>query len=130
MNKLLIITGDNLSLIRKFQGAQVALWDFPECYKSKPEIVATVNEIVKYIYEPNLFKEPPIVTTLSLFVLRELYLVIGEKMKSEKIEVEWVNAKGDGTRQSDDLDNIGSLVTLDEELKQSDRYMNFENGFN
>lgn len=125
MNKLTIITGDNHNLVNDYvwkEFPKTVIIPFPESRHSNPELRYFTEHLIRDTYE----EQSHVVTTLNLFLFREIYLQL--KDWKDVFEVEWVNVKADGVQKADNEAQIGNLVILDSELEQSDRYMDVENG--
>ena len=132
MKRLIVITGDNYQLVSDYIADGVPIFNedhfnihlklFPEQTFNKIQLRQTVTNILS-----GVSKKSEAVTTQSLFMLRELHIQSEElAIKGKKIPITWINVKENETIISDDLDKIGELVTLNEELLQTERYLNME----
>lgn len=117
--KIFIYLADKTSEIiaGRYMHPRFAHLHYPENGKSESEIQKFVANLA--ITENNLA-----IVTDSLFLIREIYL--------QKIPVHWFSFEfetGTGfVRDSENLDDIGNIAILDRDLRQSERYMNFEMG--
>lgn len=65
------------------------------------------------------------IITHSLFVMREAHML----QKEHGYPVRWFYVKADGSfYQADSMDDIRECESLDEEIRQAERYINLENG--
>lgn len=94
-------------------------WDEPES-NLNPRLIALLARVLSELAAHGL---QVVVATHSLFLLREIALL----QRDAKRSVRYVGLSLDGesvkVEQSDLLEGIGTLVLLDEELNQSDRYL-------
>ena len=81
-----------------------------------PEGVKNEQQLLEWIEDTR--NNPQTFFTNSLFVLRELHV--------RQIPTRFVNIRNDGTEEADNIDDVGAIAILDMELRQSDRYMDFE----
>ena len=127
MKRLIVITGDNYSLISDYfrsidDNPKLVIYLFPESTFNKIQMRKEATSIIS-----NIKVVEQVVTTQSIFLLRELYILSEESaIEGQKNSIEWVNVKESGPIISDNLDTIGELLTLQEELAQADRYMDIE----
>lgn len=102
-------------------------WDEPET-NLNPKLIKTIAESIVRVARSGV---QVFVATHSLFLLRELHMLLNENSYSE-VGQRWfaLAETGEGVRleQSDSIDAIQTIVALDEELSQSDRYMQQING--
>jgi len=96
-------------------------WDEPEA-NLNPAIIRQVAETILQIAASGI---QVFIGTHSLFLIRELY--IRQLQSKTKLDIQFFGLQqgedGVVARQSDSVDRIGSLRVLDEELQQSDRYL-------
>ncbi len=102
-------------------------WDEPET-NLNPKLIKTIAESIVRVAKSGV---QVFIATHSLFLLRELHMLLNEKSYSE-IGQRWfaLAETNDVVRleQSDTIDDIQTVVALDEELNQSDRYVQQVNG--
>lgn len=97
-------------------------WDEPEA-NLNPRLIRMVARVILNLCRNDI---QIFIATHSLFLLRELEILSHEKdFKKVKHRYFALALKDSGVEveQSDSLEDIKSLVLLDEELEQSDRYM-------
>ena len=100
-------------------------WDEPES-NLNPKLVRTVAKAILQVCAQGI---QVFVATHSLFLLRELEILSSnEKFNSVHQRYFALNRSDDGVQiqQSSSVDEVEPLVLLDEELQQSDRYINEE----
>ncbi len=99
----------------------ILFWDEPES-NLNPKLIILIAKTLLALssYGVQIF-----IATHSLFLLKEI-----EILKTEKYDIKYFSlALREGaatTIQTDDIEDIDELVLLDEELKQSDRYLENE----
>jgi predicted ATPase len=97
-------------------------WDEPES-NLNPKLIKVVAASILAIAASGV---QVFLATHSLFLLRELHLLLQDK-RYQNLSSRWfalaVKNGAMGLEQSDRLDDIQTLVMLDEELAQSDRYL-------
>jgi hypothetical protein len=103
-------------------------WDEPEA-NLNPRIV---KGLARSIFEISQGGVQVFVATHSLFLLRELYLL--HRTAFERCDVRYfgLHSRKSGSvqvKQGVSEDDMGDIASLDEELLQSDRYLNVEMGF-
>lgn len=100
-------------------------WDEPET-NLNPKLIKVVAASIVAVAATGV---QVFVASHSLFLLRELEMLLGDK-RYQKLPRRWFAlAAKDGEvalEQSDQIEDIQTLVMLDEELAQSDRFMNWE----
>ncbi len=101
------------------------IWDEPET-NLNPKLIKTIARSIVAVAMEGV---QVFIASHSLFLLRELEMLLGEKA-NQKLPRRWFAlADQDGQvilEQSGHLDDIRSLVMLDEELAQSDRFLEWE----
>ncbi len=100
-------------------------WDEPES-NLNPKLIKAVAASIVTVANSGV---QVFIASHSLFLLRELEMLLDEK-RYQKLPCRWFAlAEQDGEvvlEQSSQIDDIHTLVMLDEELAQSDRFMNWE----
>lgn len=100
-------------------------WDEPET-NLNPKLIKVVAASIVAVAASGV---QVFVASHSLFLLRELEMLLADK-RYRKLPSRWfaLAAKGGevALEQSDRIEDIQTLVMLDEELAQSDRFMNWE----
>lgn len=100
-------------------------WDEPET-NLNPKLIKVIAASIVAVAASGV---QVFVASHSLFLLRELEMLLGDK-QYQKLPRRWFAlAAKDGEvalEQSDQVEDIQTLVMLDEELAQSDRFMNWE----
>ena len=100
-------------------------WDEPET-NLNPKLIKTLAASIVAVAASGV---QVFIATHSLFLLRELEMLLSEKAHS-KLSHRWfaLVAQNDSVvlEQSDHVEDIQTLVILDEELAQSDRFMQSE----
>ena len=98
-------------------------WDEPET-NLNPRLIKILARSIVHLAEQGI---QIFIATHSLFLLREFEILLGESRQKESATVRYfglTSAAGEITlNQSDDLNSIGSITSLEESLAQSDRYM-------
>ncbi|GGA67032.1 ATP-binding protein [Neiella marina] len=100
-------------------------WDEPET-NLNPKLIRLLAEIILHLVQSGI---QVFIATHSLFLLRELeVLSLGRKAKKCKSRYFALSPSDNGVNieQGDRVDELNTLVLLDEELKQSERYMEAE----
>jgi energy-coupling factor transporter ATP-binding protein EcfA2 len=98
-------------------------WDEPEA-NLNPKLIKDVAQAIVHLSKSGI---QVFVATHSLFLLRELYLLQLERGLATRCF--GLHIAGDGAVQVEQgltMDDIGPIASLDEELQQSDRYMEHE----
>lgn len=100
-------------------------WDEPES-NLNPRIIRTVARTIVHLARSGI---QVFVATHSLFLLRELDLLLQEP-ENDATERRFIGlqrrASGVEVMQGSSVDEIGDISALDEELRQSDRYLEVE----
>ena len=100
-------------------------WDEPET-NLNPKLIKVIAASIVAVAASGV---QVFVASHSLFLLRELEMLLGDK-RYQRLPRRWFAlAAKDGEvalEQSDQVEDIQTLVMLDEELAQSDRFMNWE----
>ncbi|HXG29075.1 MAG TPA: AAA family ATPase [Nevskiales bacterium] len=100
-------------------------WDEPET-NLNPKLIKVVAASILAVAASGV---QVFIASHSLFLLRELEMLLGDK-RYQKLPSRWFAlAAKDGDivlEQSDRIEDIQTLVMLDEELAQSDRFMSWE----
>lgn len=101
-------------------------WDEPEA-NLNPKLIRLVARTILQISQSGI---QVFVATHSLFLLRELYIM--QKRDFTEFDTRYFGLHTDGAavviKQANNLDEIGSITTLDEELLQAERYLDTEIG--
>jgi hypothetical protein len=95
----------------------LALWRWPETYRHPRRI----RELAKTAVIPT---EQLFVSTHSLFLMRELYIC--QHRAEWAWDVRCFNVFPDRILQGASIDDVGDVGALDEELRQSERYLDLE----
>lgn len=106
-------------------GKGTLFWDEPET-NLNPKLIKTVAKIILQLCQQGI---QVFVATHSLFLLRELEILSKQQeFKSLKQRYFGLSREDDGVRveQENDIADIRTLTLLDEELYQSDRFLNME----
>ncbi|MFG1488361.1 ATP-binding protein [Oceanospirillum sp. HFRX-1_2] len=97
-------------------------WDEPES-NLNPKLIKLIAEMILHLCANGI---QVIIATHSLFLLRELE-VLSEKKEFKSVPQRYfslcANEQGVNVEQGDSIEDIQTLVLLDEELNQSQRYM-------
>ncbi|MSP00856.1 MAG: ATP-binding protein [Acetobacteraceae bacterium] len=100
-------------------------WDEPEA-NLNPRLVAKLADAIVGL---SVVGVQVFIATHSLFLLREFEMLLGSR-NHEAYDARFfgLHAEKDGVRidQGSSIDDVGDIGSLDEELAQSDRYMNSE----
>ena len=97
-------------------------WDEPEA-NLNPKLIKVIAALLMDLSEHGI---QIIVATHSLFLLRELDILSGQenyKYLSKRYFALGNSENGTRVEQGNTLDDISTLIMLDEELLQSDRFM-------
>jgi len=102
-------------------------WDEPES-NLNPKIIKTVARTILQIATSGI---QVFIASHSLFLLRELHIL--KAQKSEKLDTRCfgLHSGEDGAvsvQQGKTMDDVGSIAALDEDLQQSERYVDTEMG--
>lgn len=98
-------------------------WDEPETNLNPKLVKALAHSIVTLAAQGiQVF-----IATHSLFLLREFEILLDRQPESSRVGARYfgISATGDAVfmHQSDDINNIGPIASLEESLAQSDRYL-------
>jgi energy-coupling factor transporter ATP-binding protein EcfA2 len=98
-------------------------WDEPET-NLNPKLIKTLARSIVHLAEQGI---QIFIATHSLFLLREFEILLSHRIGRESIPTRYFGLSFDGEaitlHQSDDVNSIGSITSLEESLAQSDRYM-------
>ncbi len=101
-------------------------WDEPES-NLNPRIIKAVAKTILQIAAKGI---QVFIATHSLFLLRELHILQRTSFADAKVQYFGLHLEDDGSRvaikQGPTIDDIGDITALDEDLEQSDRYMDVE----
>jgi energy-coupling factor transporter ATP-binding protein EcfA2 len=100
-------------------------WDEPEA-NLNPKIVKTIARTILQIAQSGI---QVFIATHSLFLMRELHILQQQDFKSLDSRCFGLHIGTDGAvsvEQGKTMDDIGDISSLDEELAQSDRYLESE----
>jgi predicted ATPase len=102
------------------------LWDEPEA-NLNPRVIKQVAQSIIDLARQGI---QMFVATHSLFLLRELYILMARESTMRARYFGLHEGKGDGVTvaQGDAIEDIGDCALVDEELIQCDRYMDLANG--
>ena len=100
-------------------------WDEPES-NLNPKLVKVLAQVIVSLSDQGI---QVFIATHSVFLLREISIITANKKKPKSRYFALV-ASGDEEvsklQQSDTIDGLDTLVLLDEELQQSDRFMDLQ----
>ena len=102
-------------------------WDEPEA-NLNPKIIRIVAKTILQIAASGI---QVFIATHSLFLLRELHVVQKREFSSFDTRCFGLHIETDGlvtVRQGSTMDDIGEIAALDEDLQQSERYIDTEMG--
>ena len=100
-------------------------WDEPES-NLNPRVVKIVARTILHLCQTNI---QVFLASHSLFLIRELDILLrSDAFKDVNCQFIGLNPGADGVevQQGPSVDDIGDISALDEELSQSDRYLNLE----
>ena len=101
----------------------VLLWDEPEA-NLNPKLIRL---IAKVIVELSHLDIQTFITTHSLFLLREIDILVKSDKKGKKDDTRYFNFPKKGVvEQGSSPEELGDILLLDESLAQSDRFMEME----
>ncbi len=101
----------------------VLLWDEPEA-NLNPKLIRL---IAKVIVELSRLKIQTFITTHSLFLLREIDMLVKSDKKIKNGDVRYFNFPKKGVvEQGSSPEELGDILLLDESIAQSDRFMAME----
>lgn len=99
----------------------VLFWDEPEA-NLNPKLIRLVAACIVELAEWGV---QIFLTTHSLFLMREIELLVSAKKDFKDGDVRYFNLLGGGELESgNNIDNLKELLLLDESLKQTNRYLN------
>ena len=102
-------------------------WDEPES-NLNPKIIKTVARTILQVAKNGI---QVFIATHSLFLLRELHILQQQQFNQLDTMCFGLHIGADGSvavKQGATMDDIGSIAALDEDLQQSDRYVDVEMG--
>jgi hypothetical protein len=102
-------------------------WDEPES-NLNPKIIKTVALTILQVAESGI---QVFIATHSLFLLRELHILRERRFKNLDAKcfgLHLAENRSVEVKQGATMDDIGSIAALDEDLQQSDRYLDLEMG--
>lgn len=102
-------------------------WDEPEA-NLNPKVIKTVAKTILQIAASGI---QVFIATHSLFLLRELHILQKRQFKELDTRCFGLHLATDGSvtlEQGESMDDIGSSTALDEDLQQSERYIDTEMG--
>ncbi|HEY6250330.1 MAG TPA: ATP-binding protein [Candidatus Angelobacter sp.] len=102
-------------------------WDEPEA-NLNPKIIKTVARTILQIAESGI---QVFIATHSLFLLRELHILQQREFKTLRTRYFGLHIGAEGAvslNQGHTMDDVGSIIALDEDLQQSERYVDTEMG--
>ncbi|HET6384420.1 MAG TPA: AAA family ATPase [Armatimonadota bacterium] len=96
-------------------------WDEPNA-NLNPKLLKLVARTILSVAQSGV---QVFIATHNLFLLRELYVLQSEDFRGIEAQCFGLHAKGSGVEvtQGATIDDIGDITSLDEELEQSDRYL-------
>lgn len=98
-------------------------WDEPEA-NLNPHLI---KKVARTIVDLSTRGIQIFIATHSLFLLRELEILVAEDPNQQELEVRFfglqIAQEGVSILQGTSLDDIGNITALDESLQQSDRYL-------
>jgi predicted ATPase len=100
-------------------------WDEPEA-NLNPKVIKAVAKTILQLASSGL---QVFIASHSLFLLRELHILQQREFKKLDTRCFGLHLEGDGTvegKQGKTMDDIGEIAALDEELQQSERYLEVE----
>lgn len=104
-------------------------WDEPEA-NLNPKVIKTVARTILQVAASGI---QVFIGTHSLFLLRELHILQQREFKKLDARCFGLHIDQDGSvtvQQGKTMDDIGSITALDEDLQQSERYVDTEMGVN
>jgi energy-coupling factor transporter ATP-binding protein EcfA2 len=102
-------------------------WDEPEA-NLNPKVIKTVSRTILQIAATGI---QVFIATHSLFLLRELHILQQREFKKLDSRCFGLHLLSDGTvnvQQGKTMEDVGHIAALDEELQQSERYIDTEMG--
>jgi predicted ATPase len=101
-------------------------WDEPEA-NLNPKIIKAVAKTILQVAQSGI---QVFIASHSLFLLRELYILQNQEFPTIDARCFGLHTESDGAvavQQGATMDDIGDITALDEELQQSERYLDTEN---
>lgn len=100
-------------------------WDEPEA-NLNPKLIRLVARSILQISQSGI---QVFIATHSLFLLRELHILQAREFAGVDTRYFGLQAEGEAVsvKPADNIDEIGDITALDEELMQSERYLDTEN---
>jgi predicted ATP-dependent endonuclease of OLD family len=102
-------------------------WDEPEA-NLNPKVIRTVAKTILLVAQSGI---QVFIATHSLFLLRELHILQQRDFEALDSRCFGLHIGPDGAvsvQQGKTMDNVGSIAALDEDLQQSERYVDTEIG--
>ncbi len=100
-------------------------WDEPES-NLNPKLIRQIALTILHLCNNQI---QVFIATHSLFLMRELDILLSQQ-ESKEIKARFIGLQSDNgvitVEQGDSIDDLGAITALDEELKQSDRYLEKE----
>jgi predicted ATPase len=98
-------------------------WDEPEA-NLNPRLIKVIARVILHLSRSGI---QVFVATHSLFLLRELYILQSEvAVDTQCFGLQLEDEGSVRVEAGPTMDDIGSIAALDEELQQSDRYLELE----
>jgi predicted ATPase len=99
-------------------------WDEPES-NLNPKIIKLIARTIMHLCRHGI---QVFIATHSLFLMRELDILQRQEFSDLDVQYFGLHCAGDGAtvEQGPSMDDVGDIYALDEELMQSDRYMDLE----
>ncbi len=99
-------------------------WDEPES-NLNPRLV---KQVARSVYDLSIAGTQVFIATHSLFLLRELEIILGRETKKRNCQFFGLHGRPSGTiiEQGSSIEDIGDIAALDEELEQSDRFLGMD----
>jgi energy-coupling factor transporter ATP-binding protein EcfA2 len=96
-------------------------WDEPET-NLNPKLIKEVARIILHLATQDV---QVFLATHSLFLLREIHILVQNSFPKAKARffALTVGTEGVSVEQGDSIEEVGAIASLDEELAQSDRYL-------
>ena len=101
----------------------ILLWDEPEA-NLNPKLIKLVAQVIVKLSHLDI---QTFITTHSLFLLREIDILVKSDKKGKKDDTRYFNFPKKGVvEQGSSPEELGDILLLDESLAQSDRFMEME----
>jgi ABC-type transport system involved in cytochrome c biogenesis ATPase subunit len=106
------------------QDKSILFWDEPEA-NLNPRLIRLLARTILQIGQSGI---QIFIATHSLFLMRELYILQAQEFADLDTRYFGLHAGDDAVNVTlaDNMDEIGNIAALDEDLMQSDRYVNLE----